>query len=369
MADGEVRQTWQAYREAIEGLLESSRGNLLEQADAEDPTTLIDRAAAVSDELLQDIAVAFADREPADRELAALQLNQVAAVDLAVANYLASFEAEDMEQSEDTTESDARALLAQLLSEAQTVLATAPGGWPPFVAGAAPMPAREALRQAMKDSLTCIHADAARSTQKMLVDGLLGVGIGAVAEAVAKPVQEIFQHISSGATRLRRKAAAFVLKGVEKLLGALGVDAAAIRDWVADKVMAWGSDRSEPYLRRWLAYLYDLDTLPDWLDRAITLAPPNDDAMDAASHELIHLRRRFHDQMQVINAVASVLGRVGSWLAPLAPPWGHVGLAVAYGAGSGYAVMAGGDYIDWENREGAWLNIVPGVRTIVGRCT
>jgi hypothetical protein len=366
MANGDVADAWEQYRAAVGQLLERTWERM--RGDVGDSEQAIALALMYSDDLQATLVSGLdePDAPPLGRELLALQLNQAAAVDLSVAQWLASLEDESPDPAD-----IARADLLVMLNRADAVLTTALGEWPPPILGGAPQAPRDALARSTAGSVGRIHSAAADTAKEVLVKGLFSLALPYVPRAVATPLEDAFDQLAAHAPRLFRRAVQFVLRGVRKLSGVFGAAAQGMRDQVNDWVTDLAAAPSEPVAETWLRKLYDVDGIETRLAAKIHAAPDSTLArMDGAASELDLLAGRFHRQMDVIDTVAGLLRKASSWLIHLAAPWGHIALACGYVGGTGFVVLAGGDYLDWRDTRGkGLLDLVAGVQTIVERAT
>lgn len=356
-----VQPQWEKYRAAVQNLLEPSVDYmLLEVSDADE---YIERALAASQELGDAIAARIGSDDSEEHEVAALQVNAAAVVDLSVADYLAALPDGANEQRTNPADPErAKEVALRQLVRADPILSVGPRTWPPMLIGGAPAsdPKKELEVQTAR-ALEGISIAAADAAGEVFLKGVLGLAIGHVTAACETPLRQVFDNVDKHASRWKRPAAKFVRRAVEKLFAALGPTIRDTLDRVKEWVRDWTGEKTQALVQAWITDLYHAPVLKTELTARISNAPTTPQMTDAAD-DLLVLNRKFDDHMQVLRTVAWLLRKVSAWLVFLTQPWGYIGLASGYVAGTGFAVLYGGDYVDAD----AWiLNLVPGVRTIV----
>jgi hypothetical protein len=301
-------------------------------------------------------------------ELARLQLLAAAAVDLTVAHDLAA-------EAEGPGGERAAERGAGIPADLQAILNTPPeAGIRALLPGASlergtarpsnPRAARDALQKAVNVALEDICDDAARAGQAALA-GLLQIPAPPLADAGRVALHELTAWAGQGLSALLAKAVSLVLRAVEKIFAALGQEG---QGWIRQKAVEWVEDLEKGTLfGKLLEGLYELEKIQAEVDQRIRAAPEGLGAnvFNAASEQVERLAAQFGKQRQVIEWVARGLAWVRPWVLGL-PPWGPLALTGSYVTLIGYAVCAGGDYVDWyRTGDRRWLDLVPGIRGVV----
>jgi hypothetical protein len=177
--------------------------------------------------------------------------------------------------------------------------------------------------------------------------------------ATGTAVEHVFHDLARRVGRVRRVAINFVLNAIKKLLGFLGVDSA----WAHEQVAGLVELQIPALIRRALTTLYRRDHIEQNLAHLIAAAP-TEQVMGAAEVELVHLGKRFAKNMEITGGAVRALNKVRRWLFHVAPPHSHIAVTTAYVVATGFAVSAGGDYLD-----AIPIDFVPGVQTIVRDAT
>jgi hypothetical protein len=339
-AGGDVAAARRSYRQAVAQVVEPSAAWMVDEESRSGD--LIDRAVGYSEDLRLAI-VFYLDGTPEEREVAALQLNEAAVVDLSVADYLAGLTDTTGGPTTPSAQALAREAVERELEQANSILRTPPGTWPPMILGGAPSPPSHSDRLKLEaaNALNSISDDAAHAAQEVFLRGVLGLALPDVLKAGNTSVKDVFHHVADAASRLKRHAVQFVLKAMEKLFAVFGPEAMAVPDPAVQWVQRWTVAKTEALVRACIRDLYEIPQIETSLVAEIDRAE-NDAHMAAASDELVELSRKFKGHMQVLETVARLLRRVSGWLVALTQVWGYVGLAAAYLAGTAFAVLAGG---------------------------
>lgn len=378
MAAGDVSAAWRPCLDVIEKLYKDSIATLVrgQTAMRKVPAKpVVDAALKCSDQLGAATAANLNAKGSEQRELAMVQLLAAATVDFGIAHDLArhgEIRDETLVGPEPFTDPAAFSEpgLGGVLGEAIPVLEAPPaeGLWTLIVAGGAPSePASpsEELTAAADSALIGIR-DEAGETATVTLGNPLEALAGLPLQAADKTVGELVGLVDGAISWVLRKAVAFVLKGIAKLLAVFGSKANAVRAKVAE----WAdSALGENAVVGLLDRLYRTKPTSAELSAMVAAAPPSKEAqMRAATGDLEKLETKFRRQMQAIAKVAKVVGKISPWLLALVSPvapWGPLIVATAYTATTGYLVFAGGDYIDWPNQTGGLLDLVYGVRSMV----
>jgi len=377
-----VASAWEAYRGAIAALLEPAAAEMVE--DVQRSEGLVEAAVGASARLGDEVATLLEADAPVVRELAVLQLNAAAVVDLAAADYLAGLAhgsddvppldepppVQELPASEQE-QARARAALARDLEAADPILRTEPGAWPPVIIGGAPVSGgrRQLLELEAGRSLERISGDAVHAAQEVFLGGVLALALPHVLSACRTPIDDVFGNAARVVgPRLKRVALKLVHQGVRKLFAVFGSGAKQVKEqvqeWVEERLQAWGVNATRARVERWIKDdLYEIEAIETHLAAVIEDAS-GDAKMPAATIELVHLARRFGDHMRVLEWLVSKLRRIAPWIVTLGHVWGTIGLAAGYVAGTGFAVLSGGDYVDWRGSQ-SLFDLVPGVQAIV----
>jgi hypothetical protein len=324
--------------------------------------TFEDRSA----ELGRVVAAARTSPDPEQRELAALQLLAGAAADLNVAADLAA------EQPGDTNEPRSRSVRG-VPAEILAVLSVPPSAGVRALAAAReergarptdPRAARAALRETAEAAVADILRDAATSGQVAFV-GVTEIPSQPLKEAAGLLFHDLMVKLGEGLSIIVRRAVGLVLQALEKILTALGPGA---WEGVRDQVVGWiDKFKEDNQVANLLTPLYQVPQVLAEVDGLIEGAASDTAAavFNDTGARLEDLADRFEMQRKVIEWVARGLSWVRPWVVGV-QPWGPPVLAGAYLSLIGYAVAAGGDYIDWYRvGEGTLLDVVSGVRTVV----
>lgn len=339
------------------------------------------RAAALVDASAE-LAVAtvphLADEEPSQRELAELKLLAQAALDLTVANDLVELAAAYEEGAAGLeTERGESALFLKL--DLRPILET------PIESGIRlalpdafrvvravwtddPVKARRALANAAQDAADDI-VDAAADVGESALGGVQSLVLpdpaGFLGQAAGSTCEAILEHLGPAVSELVGQAARLVGQALGKLLALLGKEAAdKAREKAVDWLMDWLAGAA---VKAVLEALYEPDRIVGEVRQLLGETASNlvADPFNQANQAVEDLVRTFEEKTKVAGTVLKTLKAVQKWLVTL-QPYGPVAVGAAYLATVGYAVLSGGDHIDWYRLE-PWekLDRVPGVRHLV----
>jgi hypothetical protein len=295
-----------------------------------------------------------------EREMAALQLQAAAAVDIDRANALAAIA--DGEPPEAALSSDRWDSIDRILSTSTelgivAVLETNGNG---FLATAGePGTLKDAVNAAV-DSI----ADDAEKAAATTVKGLTGIPSADIIKGLNDGVDKVFEDLGDKVKWLKRKAVELVLKAVKKLLAVFGTSTEAARKKVEDWIGDLDEDKVEGLLQR----LYGIDQRKEHygsqIDGVSGGVPEQRDK--AARDELAILQAKWHKRTEMIDTIGGIAPYARQWIWGLAPPWGGLAYCTAFALATGYVVFAGGDYLDWREDDGI-LDVVEGTGGIVDR--
>lgn len=353
----QVPDEWRSYRDALPGAYTATLDDAADQPPFDEKSA--DELLARSDALGTAIAEHLSAERGDVREMAALQLQAAAAVDMDGANTLAAMDGGggyDAALSSDGLSTIDTILSTPTENGISSVLPLADEG---FEATASD---KVSLRDAVDAAVDSIVRDAERAA-KTTVGGLTGFAELELATQIGKGVGEAFDLVGDKLNWLKRKALALVLKAIEKLLSIFGPATEGARKTIA----SWAGDLEEGKVIHLLQRLYAVEKLKSQFGVRIEGVeggvPESRD--DAARTELRTLEGKWHLRTSVIDT----LGRVGShartWILPLTP-YGPIAYGTGFALATGYVVLAGGDYLDWREGQGL-LNLVEGVGAIVHR--
>jgi hypothetical protein len=226
----------------------------------------------------------------------------------------------------------------------------------------APTATPDELKSAMEKSVESILHDSSKASATTF-KGLIGVPADKLISAAGETVQHVFDEIMGKVGLWLRKAAKLVLQAIEKCLAVFGSSTAAIRTEIAKWTEGLSADKVEGLL----ASVYGSDTIKHDLGQLIDAhgAAVCGDHLASGVAKLEGISGSLHKQMWVIEKLAWVLGKARGWLMAQAPPYGAIGVLSAYTVGTGYAVCAGGDYLDWSHI--GVFDLVPGVQRVVNQ--
>jgi hypothetical protein len=362
MAEGDVADAWSRYRDLIEQVYRQDAESIREGREAqilEPPADDLIQAALIRSEELTSVILAellSGNVSGRQRELALAQLGAAATIDLSIADDLARIEPAET----DGDELGEPSLTHTFAAAASVLEASREDPWERIIAGGAEVPAglRGAL-QSRSGSVTNEIIDEVREIVMKTTGDFIGATMTDLVLAPVVPIEDLFRELARHVGPVRRAAVKFVLNGIKKLLAFLGVDANSVRSRVAILL----EHQIPRIVRDMLALLYDSRGLEMELAASIA-GGRSEHLMGDADRELAHLGRRFAKNMEITGGVVHVLKKVKRWLFHAATPHSQVAVTAAYLTITGFAIAAGGDYLD-----SGPIDFIPGVRTIVRRAT
>lgn len=324
---------------------------------------VITRSAQLADAATRDLNAPRAT----DRELATLRLVASSAADLAIANDLMHARSEEPV----SIEQRAAAIYPQLMADLGSILrpgngtaTITPRGVSFGPPAKSPTEALSQLNQTAGRSFDAIADDVIDAVQ-MAISGLVALPADQVEEAAAVAVQEILNMVTDSLGTIVRRAALLLVRAYDKVLKALGQEAASE---VRQQATRWIQMlESETTLERLLWGLYERQRILENIQARAQQAPQAlmSDAFSAVLSEMHDLSERFRQQRQSIEWVLRGLAFTKGWLFTI-EPWGPLAVTAMYVSTLGYTVYAGGDYVDWFRTEQIQpLKRVPGLRDIV----
>lgn len=379
MEELSYEEAWSEYRQALERLYDQSVYMMTEgygDVITEPEVFLADYAEEVirTSRRLGNVIARYLEDEPEQRELAELKLVSVASTDAAVANDLARKAQDALIETADRApelpfavaqvlqvleippEDGARALMGRRL-EIEEI------GEPPDLKAA-----KQRLREAASGAIGSIQGDAARVCG-LASSGLALVPVGEIQEVARWALGDLMDRLGEGAGLLLRRAARLLASAVEKILKMLPE---GVQDAVRDRVLGWLSDLVQEDGGLWeklLVRVYRADDVREEVDQRVDGVPDtlNPAILEAAAVQMGQLADKFGGQRRVISLAVRGMRLANGWIVTL--PHGAVALAAAYVVAIGYAVFAGGDYLDWSRPGAQYLDFVPGVRSVVQQAT
>jgi hypothetical protein len=358
----DVRALFAPAPRAIEGRTERSVRS----------TALADQAEALasrSADLTRALSAGLVAPDPAERARAATQLLAKAVTDLQIGAFLLELEAapktaaasravggDDDELAEfasgDLDESLA-CLLGVLPSASRSVRE---------VALPADLPAaREQLAALVTATLALIETRAAKTGQTAM-SGLLALGLGHVAQAAGIVGLDIAQALGVGeqVTRIYTLVRTFVLSAYETVVAICGP---LIAQTAAQQALAWLNDvMAGQQFAKLLEQLYETKVTGEQLGKLAAESQAALGQFAVALQGVDGLRTGFGEQFVLVDKLLQGFRLFGG-AASSAIPQATVLMAAAYLVITGYAILAGADYVDAARLK--LLNRVPGVRQVV----
>ena len=329
-----------------------------------------DRAGSVvttSSRLAEAAAEGLTARSRADRERSTLRLVAGAAADLAIAG--------DLLRSEEETGVGVRAAVgptySQLMSDLGPILE--PGdelGLAPITRSAvAPVPESvdEAIAQLTSTATHSFDTIAGHviALSKLVMNGLITVPVAQIHEAAAIAATEILNMLEEQIGAVIRRATQLLVQAYDKILKAIGQDLASqARQQAAQWIERLKSGNT---IEQLLEQLYERQRILEDVEARAKQADGIllSDTFSAALSETQSLAEHFERQSQSLEWVLRGLNFVKERLLQL-QPWGPLAVTAVYVGTVGYAVYAGGDYVDWFRTEQIEpLNRIPGLRGVV----
>jgi histone H3/H4 len=375
MTNGDYSAQWIAYRESVSRLYAQPVGVMAERgAGGIPPSPDLDmRAQSVVNQsrlLKQSAAKGLALPREDQRELARLQLLAGAAMDLAIANDLAS----GAGGPEVGALVERGATLPGAISGLQSILSASPEqGIQVLVAkdhvaerGAEPTDpasARTALRDAVDNTIADIMDDATAIGQAAFV-GLTAIPMPPVQEAASAVLGEVLLKLSSNVAGIITRAVSLIIESYEKILIALGKDT---EDELRKQAAEWVKDlQTGTLIGTLLKKTYETDRIQkdvtQALDKSVAASVEN---LNKTTQQVSDLATRFRKQKETLTLIIRGLTFARPWLLS-SPPWGPLGLTAGFIVTIGYVVYNGGDYVDWfRTGTGQRLDFVVGVRSTV----
>jgi hypothetical protein len=354
-----------AYADGVRSLLTPTLSAVKGAAPAPASTDALTAQATAlavrSAELRQATTADLAAADSAERARASTRLLAQAVTDLQISAYLLQVaQGEASERTVRTVKADFAPF------DIEETLAILTGDEAAFATRAAILPpdlpsARGQLSGLVVTTLDSIESRAAKTGQTA-VSGLLVLGVGQVAQAAGIVGLDIAQAlgVADKATRLYALVRDYALSAYNALVALLGP---AIAQSAAQQVLAWvNSVAAGEQFRKLLAQLYGTKQIAEHLDTVVTGSQADLSKFVIAIRDVDGLSRGFQQQLDLVDKLLRGFRLVGG-AAAAAIPQAAVLLAAAYIAITGYAVLAGADYVDAERIK--LLNRVPGVRQVV----
>jgi len=324
-------------------------------------TALARRSAALREATTADLAVA----DSAERARASTRLLAQAVSDLQISAYL--LQVAQGESTDRTVRSSERSAAADFSTfDIEKTLAILTGDEAAITTRAAVLPpdlpaARGQLSGLAAATLNSIEGRVAKTGQTA-VSGLLVLGVGQVAQAAGLVGLDIAQAlgVADKVTKLYVLVQDYALSAYDALVALLGP---AIAQSAAQQVLAWVNDvAAGEQFRKLLTQLYGTKQTAELLSTLVSESQADLSKFVIAIQDVDGLNTGFQQQLDLVDKLLRGFRLVGG-AAAVAIPQASVLLAAAYIAITGYAVLAGADYVDAERVK--LLNRVPGVRQVV----
>jgi hypothetical protein len=366
-----MAESWAAYEEAAAELYGVARGEVA-QADVR-----LSAEMATDERLGQELAASLALEDDLSRrlgagdeevrDLAAAQLAGAAAVDLALASDLLDLAAAEergaaaLDAGEPGSFGEATARVRGLLE-----LDAVPGASGEVEERAAlEEMTPDALKERVSAALDQIKKDAGEAGQEG-VSGLIGLrgDSDKLLAALSQRADRILGQVASKARRWIRWAVRKLSSGVSKLLRILPDP---IEKWVRKRLKDLiGELEDGTLLGKLLDLLWDVTRIKAETGKTIDAAAglPSH-RLDAVAGQVDALAKRFTWHRRAIEAIGWVLGKLRGKIIALGW-WGPAALGAVYALFVGYAIVVGGDHVDWFRVEDdSGLDLVVGVRRTV----
>ncbi|MDX1688410.1 MAG: hypothetical protein R3248_10535 [Candidatus Promineifilaceae bacterium] len=374
MANQDMQTTMRAYEEAIATLYAQPAGELSERgageiADVPEMEARMDAVIGQSRSVREALAAGQESERAEERELAQLQLLASAAMDLHVASDMVRRAEEGVPAGVVERSATAPTAMAELH---QILRATPEVGMRSLVAGEVeratgpthPAAAKASLLEAVEGTLFDIRDEAA-SVGETAIKNLDELPVPAIKDGLATIAGDVLEKLGEGASLLVRKAATLVAEAIDKILQLLGKKA---EDKARQQIAQWVEDLKEgTLLETLLQRLYEPDRIRQSVEESVEQAGDlGADRYNEAAEAVNELATKFRKQTGTTTWVLKGLTWASPWILGLGPQGAPI-LAGAYALTLGYVVFLGGDYADWFRLgEGGRLDLVPGVRTVVG---
>jgi hypothetical protein len=302
---------------------------------------------------------------PDQQALAQLKLLAASAYDLALANDLIELAQRPIRFALEE-ETPPLAIPAEIIQVMEAPLELGMEGLARPQAGELPEElgaARDALVEAVRRSLAAIP-EAAATLAQTAVAGVATLGLGPIHSAASLATQQILAKIPEGASAVVRRVAAFVVEAVLKIRAALGDE---IEEEARAKVTIWLNEIREQRdtVQALLARLYQIERIQAEAD-GLLAAPPATITASQINQATRQMQTALAAYQQTRTVLIQVMRVMSLAQKPLlaAVPWGPLAIFAGYAGILVYAVLSGGDYVDWYPEQSAlWLGRVPGVRT------
>lgn len=171
--------------------------------------------------------------------------------------------------------------------------------------------------------------------------------------------QEFLEHVPGGLPW----AAKLAVEGIQKLWSALGKDQ---KSQVLDEAKDWVKEAKSKGSQALVAWLYQVPDLDKSVHAMVKAAPPGTDParINTATRRLDQLLGRYTTTKKILSGIMKVVAFFKVALLA-AVPWGPVTAYAVYVLVFGYAIYAGGDYLDSPRFEKTWLDHVEGLAATV----
>ncbi len=363
-----------AYADGVRALFGPATRSTAEHAtrSVRSAAALAEQAAAlapISADLTRAASAGLAATDPAERARASTQLLAKALTDLQISAYLLQAAPEvastPATRAAERAFDDAAAFASADIEESLAILLGEETGLTRDVRAVvvpADLPsARDQLAALVTATLNLVEVRAAKTGQTA-VSGLLVLGLGQVAQAAGIVGLDIAQALGVGekVTRLYTLVREFALSAYNAVVALCGP---AIAQTAAQQVLAWLNDvAAGQRFEKLLEQLYETKGTNELLGKFVAESQAGLGQFTVALQGVDGLRTSFGEQLSLVDRLLQGFRLFGG-AAAAAIPQATVLMAAAYLVITGYAVLAGADYVDAARLK--FLNRVPGVRQVV----
>ena len=321
----------------------------------------------LSDDLTRAERVALADNDPTVRVMASQRLLAKAATELEISAYLNAAgkdEAEGTKFSAQRLDDRSSRTIGQV-DEYLNVLAGKPVA-KGLQRGAAVPPNLDVART----QLTTVACDAcdliaqrASETGKEAFNGLLGVGLAEIGQAVGTIASAVAGSlgVGEGLSRLYTLCRDFVRKMYDSILALIGDELAKL---IGDKVVSWVKEAKDKHLfADWLITAYGVENIKQAVATRIAASSAELSRFSDTNDRLDDLAGHFGRDMELTKKLIKGLGYL-KFVPGLGGPEGLLFRGAAYVLVLGWALADGADYLDAGKMD--LIDRIPGVAALIG---
>lgn len=363
-----IDQAWQEHQKAIDQVRSPATGSVDRSGGITDNTSYLDQVVATSGQLREALAGAIASQPENSRDFVAMKLLAGATYDLGLAKELidkdnAGGGGTQRSGAAVFSDKDLNAILKTPLAEMKAFQVERAVG-PRDLA-----PARNALKKKIETFVTEIPKRSAETAINAMT-GAANFGFGPAQQLLGIAAQEVLAQIPQTISKFVGYAVKLIREAILKLWDAFGGDK---QKELQDKAKSWFKelmDKKEDFATSLLQRLYGVDDLRKEISAAIDGTSPTvtTERLNKAAEQLDELLARHEKLGKLLGWIVTGIGWAKTPLMG-APPWGPVAAYGVYAGVIGYTIYLGGDYLDSENFNSAWLDHVEGARAIVRTAT